>query len=331
MPRPPAGATGVQTAGGSGPSNKIDAAIDGSKFFVVRELVDVGYLRNRFDKNPDAEPMRSLVIKGMLLHDGKAVEVSMDTRISFDPRATITKFLTAARGGVAPSDDEVVEFSEIIGKPIQVTAKSAPRSKEAGFWLRLSDPVAPIEGTPIPEVLEQYCVPTDEPFAWLEEELLAAIKRKMGPATQKGEEQESPPDRSDGAIAIDGSEITVGVWREVAPVLRRVLDDLFDGEITAMHDHFEEAMQGGDAKAANVLGFIGPKDTDPAAIVFKFGGRTDADAQDLKTALEAYEQGAGEYEGEDEPSGTAALEAVPVQPALTEADAGGDVEPGDLP
>ncbi len=317
MPRPPAGATGVG-GGGVSRSTSSDVAIEGSKIFVVRELVDIGYLRNRFDTNVDAEPIRSLVLRGVLVHDGQTIDVNTDERISFDPRANLTKYLAAVRGGATVPDDEVVDFNEIVGTPIQVTVKSHPVKNGTGFWLRISDPASLIEGMPTPDVLQPYCLPADGTFVWLEEDRLAEIKRKLGPVVEKGSEQERPPDRSDGAIAIDGSEITNGVWREVAPVLRRVLGDRFEGQITAMHDHFETAMQGGDAKAADVLGFIGAKDTDPAAIVFKFGGRTDADARDLAAALEALE----ESEDEDEPSGTAAIDP---------ADAGGDVEPGDLP
>lgn len=331
MPRPPAEATGI-TEGGVSRSSKTEVLIEGSKLFVIRELIDIGYLRNRFDTNLDAAPIRSLVIRGVLVHDGEAIEVNTDERISFDSRANLTKYLTAVRGGTPVPDDEVVDFNELVGVPIQVTVKSQPVKNGQGYWLRISDPASLVEGTPTPDVLRPYCVPADGTFVWLDEERLAAVKRKLEPAETKGKEQTRPPDQSDGAIAIEGSEIHVGVWREVAPVLRRILDDRFGRDITRMHDHFEAAMQGGDAQAADVLGFIGASNKDPAAIVFKFGDRTDADARDLAAALTAFDtaEDAGGDGGDDrETSGTEVLEQQ--ADAETKAESAGELAPGDLP
>lgn len=334
MPRPPAGATGLGAS--TSRSTRVDTQIEGSKIFVVTKLVDIGYLTNRFDVNPEAEPMRSLVVHGVFEHGGVPVEAASDERLSFDPRANMVKYLTAARGGGEPADDEVVDFGEIVGRPVQVSVKSVPVRDGNGFWLRLSAPTALIEGTPIPECLAAYVAAPDiarEPFRWLNEEQLAQVKRKLGPERQVngGANEQRPPATGPTAIAIPGSQITNAGWEEPAKVLRRVLDGRFHGDISLMYEYFQREMSAGDPIAVDVLGFMGVRESDEH-IVFRFAGRSDADAKDLGDALVKFEKSGPPKK--EAPAAGAPAAAAPDEPAPEgpgEPDESGEVDPDDLP
>jgi hypothetical protein len=175
-----------------------EVQIDGTFVFVAESVTDCGWLSNRFDKNPDREPMRSLIISGVIAVEGEAVRIATDSRISFDPRANLIKFISASRGGTKIGDDEVVDPAEFVGIPISLKVESQA-ARDGGYFLRMKDPAALVEGTPIPECLAHSIRHPDadpEPFVWLDE---AEVARRYDKAIEwqreddGGGPQDGPP------------------------------------------------------------------------------------------------------------------------------------------
>jgi hypothetical protein len=169
----------------------VGTPINGSKCFVATEIVDVGYLRNRFDKNPDAEPMRSLVIRGFIAVDGEPIAIATDVKISYAKSANLLRWVTAGRDGKKPGDDEEVDPGEFAGVPIMVTVESQARDGTSEYWLRMKDPAPMPDEMNVPDCLTQYLMADPPPFAWKSEADVADHRERIM-ALQRGEVGDAP-------------------------------------------------------------------------------------------------------------------------------------------